>query len=65
MHHDKDLSERAPPPQRLRRPYEKPALRTIDLVAEEVLSVGCKMAIAPGGPVGATCTSASCFADGS
>ena len=65
MHHVKDLSAREPTPHRLRRPYEKPTLRTIDLVAEEVLSVGCKMAIAPGGPVGATCTAASCFSDGS
>ena len=37
----------------------------IELVAEEVLSVGCKLSTGPGGPIGATCTSASCFTDGS
>ena len=46
-------------------PYAKPRLRTIELVAEEVLSVGCKLATGPGGPIGATCTAAACFADGS
>jgi hypothetical protein len=48
-----------------REPYEKPRMRTIELVAEEVLAVGCKLSIAPGGPIGATCTAASCFAEGS
>lgn len=31
-----------------KQPYEKPKLRTIELVAEEVLGIGCKMA--GGGP---------------
>lgn len=48
-----------------REPYDKPRMRTIELVAEEVLAVGCKLSVAPGGPVGATCTAASCFAEGS
>ena len=50
---------------RSRLKYEKPRMRVIDLVAEEVLSVGCKLSTGPGGPIGATCTSASCFAEGS
>ena len=45
--------------------YEQPLLRTIDLVAEEVLAVGCKLAGGPGGPIGASCTASSCFAAGS
>lgn len=48
-----------------KRPYEKPLLRTIDLASEEVLAVGCKMA-GSGGPVSpVSCTSSSCFAEGS
>ncbi len=50
---------------RKKQPYEKPTLRTIGLVTEEVLSVGCKLQNGPGGPIGATCTSASCFSPGS
>ncbi|MBA4374506.1 MAG: hypothetical protein C0402_16775 [Thermodesulfovibrio sp.] len=40
--------------------YEKPRLRTIELAAEEVLGIGCK--IAPGHPsgVGGNCSSALC-----
>lgn len=48
-----------------RQSYEKPRMRVIELVAEEVLSVGCKLSSGPGGPIGATCTSSACFADGS
>ena len=48
-----------------RLPYEKPGFRTLHLAAEEVLAVGCKLAGGPGGPIGATCTAASCFAEGS
>ena len=35
-----------------RRPYEKPRLRVIDLAAQEVLGIGCKLAsvAGPGGP---------------
>ena len=36
-------------------PYEKPRLRTIELVAEEVLGVGCKLPGGPG-PLAGTCT---------
>jgi hypothetical protein len=42
-------------------PYEKPALRTIELVAEETLGYGCK--IFPGHPMGrsgAGCNNALC-----
>ena len=48
-----------------RLPYEKPCFHTIDLVAEEVLAVGCKLAGGPGGPIGASCTASSCFEAGS
>ncbi len=50
---------------RAKQPYEKPCFHTIDLAAEEVLAVGCKLDGGPGGPIGATCTSSSCFAAGS
>jgi hypothetical protein len=54
-----------PPPDRQRLPYERPTLRSISLVAEEVLAVGCKLPDGPGGPIGANCTAAACFAPGS
>lgn len=48
-----------------KRPYEKPHYRTIELAAEEVLAVGCKMA-GSGGPVSpVSCVSSACFAEGS
>ncbi len=49
---------------RSRLPYEKPFLRTLDLAAEEVLAVGCKMATSSG-PIPPTCLSSVCSADGS
>ena len=49
---------------RSRLPYEKPYLRTLDLAAEEVLAVGCKMATTSG-PIPPTCMSSVCSADGS
>lgn len=54
-----------PRPREPRQAYEKPHVRTIDLAAEEVLAVGCKLDFGPGGPIGASCTAASCFAAGS
>ncbi len=48
-----------------KKSYEKPTLRTIRLVADEVLAVGCKLNNGPGGPIAPTCTSSSCFAPGS
>ena len=42
-----------------KQPYEKPKLRIIELTAEEVLGVGCKLATAPG-PTGAQCTLTFC-----
>ena len=50
-----------------KKPYNKPLLRTIELVADEVLAVGCK---ATGGTQAfgnkSTCKSpTTCFADGS
>ena len=56
------MSTEARPQKRL--PYEKPKLRVIDLAAEEVLGVGCKM----GGSRAErnnTCISGSCSALGS
>ncbi len=50
---------------RAKQAYEKPRFRTIDLAAEEVLAVGCKLDGGPGGPIGASCTASSCFAAGS
>jgi len=44
-----------------RQPYEKPGLRAIELVAEEVLGVGCKLD--DGGepaPLGTNCTDGGC-----
>ena len=46
-------------------PYEKPHLHTIELAAEEVLAVGCKLSGGPGGPIGANCTASACFSAGS
>jgi len=41
--------------------YEKPRLRSIELVAEEVLGIGCKTAAGdPTGAVGAGCTNPAC-----
>ncbi len=48
-----------------RQPYQKPRFRTIDLAAEEVLAVGCKLDGGPGGPIGASCTASACFSAGS
>ena len=53
------------PSELTKRPYEKPSVRTINLVAEEVLALGCKLAGGPGGPIGANCPAAACFNPGS
>jgi len=47
-----------------KKPYEKPGLRTIELVADEVLAVGCKNAsvFAVGAPA---CTVTPCVSGGS
>ena len=42
--------------------YEKPKLRTIELLAEEVLGVGCKNSASTPGPIG-LCTSGGCLVD--
>lgn len=39
--------------------YEKPQLRTVSLVAEEVMAVGCKLGSGPG-PIGANCLAVPC-----
>ncbi len=46
-----------------RRPYEKPAFHAIDLIADEVLSTGCK-ASTPG-PFGSNCEATPCNRAGS
>ncbi len=47
-----------------KRVYKKPMLRTIELAAEEVLAVGCKIA-SGGGPITACVIVDQCFASGS
>lgn len=57
MEHDKGKED-------AKRVYEKPALRSIELVAEEVLAVGCKGTAVPG-PGRPTCVLVNCAARGS
>ena len=45
--------------------YEKPQLRVIELKADEVLAVGCKLSGGPGGPILPTCTGSGCVDAGS
>ncbi len=51
-------------PKKQRQPYEKPKVKRIGLVAEEVLSVGCKLDTGAG-PFGATCMAVPCNQVGS
>jgi hypothetical protein len=56
------------PDPKAKKPYEKPLLRTIGLLAEEVLAVGCKTATGnPGhGRFGApSCLVSACLSEGS
>lgn len=49
-----------------KKPYQKPEVKVIDLVAEEVLSVGCKTQISAGaGRSPITCLLAPCSGKGS
>jgi len=53
-----------------RRPYKKPDINVIELVADEVLAVGCKTNVAHSGqnpPIGSlSCTvTSNCFQQGS
>ena len=52
-----------------RLPYVTPVLRAIDLVTEEVLGIGCKMASSSGPDSDVTpygvCTTTPCFDQGS
>lgn len=52
------------PKQREKRPYEKPVLRRIGLVADEVLAAGCKLG-GQSGPRGANCRGVPCSRPGS
>jgi hypothetical protein len=47
-----------------RLPYEKPRLRTIPLVAEEVLAVRCKQALGAPGKNKKGCGNISCITTG-
>jgi len=48
-----------------KKPYEKPAIRRVELHPEESLAAGCKTATL-GGSLPTSCTlPTSCFADGS
>jgi hypothetical protein len=58
MSKDRDLGS-------IKRPYEKPELRVVELAAEEVLAAGCKTSFS-GTAVGAVpCTAGSCAGEGS
>jgi len=47
-------------------PYEKPSLRVIELAAEEVLGIGCKLdGATPFVPTGVTCLDTPCNVQGS
>ena len=48
---------------KIKKKYEKPELKSIHLLAEEVLGVGCKAASAA--PGGNYCAEAPCNAEGS
>jgi hypothetical protein len=49
---------------REKRRYEKPALRRIGLLADEVLAAGCKIGV-QAGPRGANCRGIPCSKPGS
>lgn len=47
--------------EKIKKSYEKPGLRVIELAAEEVLSAGCKTGLAdPTGIAGNGCLSGTC-----
>ena len=49
-----------------KRAYEKPKLRTIELVVEEVLALGCTLSSGGLGPVGDSCVAQpKCYKRGS
>lgn len=50
---------------RTNEPYEKPVLRKIDLIAEEVLAVGCKSQVSGSAPRGTPCMVSNCSKRGS
>jgi len=49
---------------RKRRAYAKPVLRSIDLVADQVMATGCKM-VGSGNPGGMSCAQNNCVSNGS
>ncbi len=48
-----------------KRTYEKPSLRKIDLAAEEIMAVGCKLSAGGSAPLGSPCTLNNCSSPGS
>ena len=50
---------------RKRKAYQKPVLRRVDLIADEVLSLGCKTDTGATGPISASCTTIPCVTLGS
>jgi len=51
---------------RIREPYEKPALQVMDLVADEVLGVGCKNITLPASSgTNPPCMATGCLQNGS
>ena len=49
-----------------RRPYKRPTLTRVGLVADQVLAVGCKLDAGSGGPLSPiSCTSNNCNTAGS
>jgi hypothetical protein len=59
-------SEKDSREQKQRRPYERPTLTQVGLVADQVLAVGCKLDAGSGGPLSPiSCTSNNCNTAGS
>lgn len=50
--------------QRERKSYTRPELRSIDLVADQVMATGCKM-VGSGNPGGLSCAQNNCVNNGS
>ncbi len=47
-----------------KKPYERPAIRRVELHPEESLAAGCKT-VTTGGSLPGSCTITSCFVEGS
>jgi hypothetical protein len=59
-------SEKNSREQQKRRPYKRPTMTRVGLVAEQVLAVGCKLDAGSGGPLSPiSCTNNNCNTAGS